>query len=173
MRWRHFVAANYRPSLVGILFSVGLCCHRNILVFRNTCLEPMMIYKIVEDNVFRIRLIIESKKNCKLMVWWLNHHAINIIVRGRGWDGGKKKKRNIKVDVRGRKSAAAWRKSEAGCQKNRKKWLLWFFFMKIVFHFFFKLPRHISLFTYTFLFSFFLSLTFTRHFFCPLLLHVD
>ena len=167
MRWRHFVAANYRPSLVGILFSVGLCCHRNILVFRNTCLEPMMIYKIVEDNVFRIRLIIESKKNCKLMVWWLNHHAINIIVRGRGWDGGKKKKRNIKVDVRGRKVRLHGGKVRRGVKKIAKNDCYDFFSWKSFFIFFLKLPRHKSLFTYTFLFSFFLSLTFTRHFFCP------
>ena len=127
MRWRHFVAANYRPSLVGILFSVGLC-YRNILVFRNTCLEPMMIYKIVEGNVFRIRLIIESKKNCKLTVWWLNHHAINIIVRGRGWDGGKKKKRNIKVDVRGRKVRLHGGKVRRGVKKIAKNDCYDFFF---------------------------------------------
>ena len=154
MRWRHFVAANYRPSLVGILFSVGLCCHRNILVFRNTCLEPkwwfMRCHRVVLKIMFLESLIIESKKNCKLTVWWLNHHAINIIVSGRVWVGGKKKKRNKKVEVKGRKSAAAWRKSAL-----------------------FKLLLHKSLFTYyLFIFIFSFSHFYTCHFlpfFCYML----
>ena len=152
MRWRHFVAANYRPSLVGILLL--LSCHRN------TCLEPkwwfMRCHRVVLKIMFLESLIIESKKNCKLTVWWLNHHAINIIVSGRVWVGGKKKKRNKKVEVKGRKSAAAWRKSAL-----------------------FKLLLHKSLFTYyLFIFIFSFSHFYTCHcyyyfFFCPFLLHVD
>ena len=154
MRWRHFVAANYRPSLVGILFSVGLSCHRN------TCLEPKWWFMRLLKIMLLESLIIESKKNCKLTVWWLNHHAINIIVSGRVWVGGKKKKRNKKV--------------EAGCQNNRKKWFLWFFSWKSFFFFFlnFHCTNRFSL--TTFLFSFFLSLTFTSVTFLPFfLLHVD
>ena len=150
MRWRHFVAANYRPSLVGILLL--LSCHRN------TCLEPkwwfMRCHRVVLKIMFLESLIIESKKNCKLTVWWLNHHAINIIVSGRVWVGGKKKKRNKKV--------------EAGCQNNRKKWFLWYFHENLFFFFFFlnfHCTNHFSL--TTFLFSFFLSLTFTLSLFCP------
>ena len=58
-------------------------------------------------------------------------------------------------------------KVRRGVKKIAKNDCYDFFSWKSFFIFFLKLPRHKSLFTYTFLFSFFLSLTFTRHFFCP------